>query len=94
MAQAPEEHLRRDARVKPGATWSFDSGRSKRTTLGSLGQTMVSCRRRRAPSSEVPGLLMGDGCLCEYMSRGHHGIVAGASVVLTYFAKGAASLVG
>jgi porphobilinogen synthase len=47
---------------------------------GAWDETGIVQRVARAVKREVPGLvLMGDVCLCEYMSHGHCGIVKGTS---------------
>ena len=52
------------------------TGRERRDGDRRLGRDGIVQRAARAIKREVPGLLlMGDVCLCEYMSHGHCGIV-------------------
>ena len=55
--------------------------RKDEVATGAWEENGIVQRATRALKSEVPGLVvMGDVCLCEYMSHGHCGIVKAANV--------------
>jgi len=61
---------------------------------GAWAEDGIVQRAARALKREVPGLiLMGDVCLCEYMSHGHCGIVKAAPQSLGAAARGAMNTV-